>query len=203
LRAETATVIADTPVSAGETVACRSPDLTHLAEAISAAKKMGAAGVAIFRLPGEGSQGAWSLRQLDTLWRERKAGEPEFQVRSTLHGLEMRNVANSDLAPRLAGKGGGRDRGWQLEVESSAGAVFREASPGEFANVFGHTDPDAAEPKLVPIALAQRLTFWFADLRAGESRQTGLLQLAPGVRGASLRWRIPESARNSNWQSIE
>jgi len=203
LRAGTDTVLASTPVSAHETVACRWPDLAHLAQAIASAEKAGAAGVAIFRLPGEGSQGGWSLRQLDTLLRERKAGEPEFKVRWAPHGLEMINVSASDLAPRLAGEAGERDRGWQIELESSAGAVFREATAGEFASVFGHSNPDAAEPKRVPIPFAQRLTYWFTDLRAGKSRQTGLLQLAPGVDASSLRWRIPGSPKNSQWKSIE
>jgi hypothetical protein len=81
--------------------------------------------------------------------------------------------------------------------------VFREASPGEFANVFGHSDPDVPEPVRTPIPLAQRLTYWFAVLPAGQTRQTGLLQLAPGADPASLRWRIPHSSQNSSWQSVE
>lgn len=203
LRAKTNTVIANTPIAADETIACRLPDREHLALVIARAEKAGARGVAIFRLPGEGAQTAWSLRQLTTLLQKRAAGVPEFKVRRIPHGLELINASESDLSPRLAGEAGPLDRGWQVEVESNAGAVFREASPGEFANVFGHTDPDAAEPKPVPIPLAQRLTYWFAALRAGESRQSGLIQLAPGVDAASLRWRVPGSPRNTEWQLIE
>jgi len=203
LQAGSDAVLVNTPVSKGETIACRRPDLVQLAQTLAVAEKAGATGAAIFRLPGAGSQGGWSLRQMDTLLRERTACAPEFKLRRTPHGLEMINISVSDLAPRLAGKSGDHDRGWQLEVESSAGAVFREASPGEFANVFGHAEPDAAEPRRVQIPMAQRLTYWFADLRAGQSRQTGLLQLAPGVEAASLRWRIPHSSENSQWQPIE
>ncbi len=195
--------VAGTPVAKGELVACRVPDLAHLSQAISLAGRTGAAGVAIFRLPGEGSQGGWSLTQLGTLFRERQVDEPVFKLRQIRNGVELVNVSGSDLPPRLSGTGGRQDRGWQLEVESSAGAVFREVSPGEFANVFGHRDPEAPEPKLVPMPFAERLTYWFGDLRAGRSRQTGLLQLAPGADPSSLRWRILHSPRNSEWQPIE
>jgi hypothetical protein len=199
----TDTVVANTPVTTNEIIVCRLPDLSHLAQAIASAEKAGAVGVAIFRLPGEGSQGGWSLRQMETLLRERKAGEPQLRLRRVSNGLELANISGSDLPPRLAGKGGPLDRGWQLEIEASGSAAFREASPGEFANVFGHVDPDAPEPKPVPIPFAQRLTYWFAALRSGESRQTGLLQLAPGVDSSLLRWRIPNSPKNSQWQPIE
>ncbi len=197
------TVIADTPVKKGETVACRWPDPAQLVTAISALKNSGASGLALFRLPGSGTQGGWSLRQLETLLREDQAGQPDLKVRRALHGLEVSNVSESDLPPRLAGPDGPRDRGWQIEVESSAGAVFREANPGEFAHVFAHADPDAAEPRLVATPLAQRLTYWFSELRAGQSRQTGLLQLAPDAAFSSLRWRLRGSAQIFPWQPIE
>lgn len=203
LRAESETILADTPVRSGETIACRLPERAHLSRAIASAKSSGAAGVAVFRLPGAGSQSGWSLRQMETLVREPGEVVAEFKVRRVGDNLELVNISPADLAPRLAGPADARDRGWQLELESSSGAAFREASPGEFASVFGHIDPDSAEPKRVPIALAQRLTFWFAELRAGQSRQTGLLQLAPGSESSSLRWRIPGSPRNSQWQTLE
>lgn len=203
LRAVSDSTIAGTPVVKNELIACRLPERAQLTRAIAQAEKAGAAGVAIFRLPGVGSQGGWSLTQLGTLLRGGQPGEPVFKLRRIRQGLELVNVSGSDLSPRLAGAGGRQDRGWQLEVESSAGAVFREVSPGEFANVFGHTDPEAAEPKRVSMPLAERLTYWFGDLRAGKSRQTGLLLLVPGTDSASLRWRIPNSAQNSQWQPVE
>ena len=199
LRSRTATVVANTPLAAGEALVCRWPDLRQLP--LAAAEKAGAAGICLFRLPGEGTQGGWSLSQLTTLLRDQKAGEVEFQVKRTSSGLELLNTSGSDLPPRLSGDGGPQDRGWQLEIEAPKGsAIFREASPGEFANVFGHINPEAPEPQPVRIPMAQRLTYWFAALRAGESRHSGLLQLAPDH--TALRWRIPHSPKNSQWQPL-
>lgn len=202
-RAERPLVVAKTALARDNLAACRIPDLPALRAAIDVAQAAGAAGVVFFRLPGEGSQSGCSLPQMRTLITSRTAGEPVLRARRLPSGIELVNAGECDLAPRLAGPKGPLDRGWQLEIESRAGAVFREASPGEFASVFGHVEPDAAEPKRVPVALAQRLTFWFAHLPAGASRQTGLLQLAPGNDLPTLRWRIPDCGKFSQWQAIE
>jgi hypothetical protein len=140
---------------------------------------------------------------METLLRDENPGAPKLRLRLRGNALELTNVSASDLPPRLQGPNGPHDSGWQLELESTAGAIFREAGPGEFAQVFAHLAPDSAEPQRVAIPLAQRLTFWFADLRAGQARQGGLLQFAPGANSASLRWRIPTSPWNSTWQSLE
>lgn len=202
MEAATATTLADTPLKPGHTVAVRLPDRLALAAGIEAAREAGAAGVAIFRLPGEGPQGGWSLPQMGTLL-ERKVEEPRFTCRWTVNGLELTNVSDTDLPPRLTGLTDARDRGWELELEWKNGPsdVFREAGPGEFAMVFGHKDPNAAVPRRVPIPMAERLTFWFADLRAGQSRRSGLLQVPEAFR-KDLRWRMPGTAHHSDWQPL-
>jgi hypothetical protein len=197
------TVLANTALLAGETVACRWPEPGELARAHGQALRAGAAGVALFRLPSAGSQGGWSLRQMETLLREGAAGEPLLQVRMAGQSLELFNESASDLPPRLTGPGGPGDRGWQLELDSSeGGAVFREARPGEFAQVFGKTVLGTRDSEPVPIPLADRLTFRFSDLRAGQSRQTGLLVLGGGADFRSLRWRVVNSLRSSEWQPV-
>ena len=203
LRSETATILAETPLTPDQTLACRLPDRLALAAAVVHAQNAGARGIAIFRLPGEGPQGGWSLAQMGTILQGRKVGEPHFICRLTANGLELENDSATDLPPRLSGPADARDRGWQLEVEYGKGPtdVFREASAGEFAEVFGHKDPNGAVPRRVPIPMAERLTYWFSDLRAGESRRTGLLQVPAAFIG-ELRWRIPGSPQNSDWQSF-
>lgn len=202
-RADYETRIDNTGVAAGDSIACRWPEPSQMVRAIAAASANGAGGVAIFRLPGAGPQSGASLVQMETLLREGSAGAPELRVRLHSNALELANISASDLPPRFQGPNGAHDRGWPLELESTAGAVFREAGAGEFAQVFGQADPDAAEPPRVAVPLAERLTFWFADLRAGRSRQGGLLQLAPGADLTTLRWRIPGSPKNSTWQPLE
>ena len=203
LHVEGSTVVADTPVFAGELLACRWPALSELAAAYKAAEAAGAAGIALFRLPGQGVQGAWSLRQLETLFATGKAGEASFSLKQTDYGFELVNASGSDLAPRLSGSSQSQDRGWQLEVESSEGAIFREASSGEFTSVYAHASPEALEATTVPVQVANRLTFRFAELRAGKSLQSGLVQLSRNANRSALRWRIPQSSSNSHWQPLE
>lgn len=203
LRAAEGTTVERTPVRKNEMIACRTTDLEHLRKSIRQSSASGASGIVLFRLPGEGSPGGWSLNQLGAVIREQPSPSPNFQVRLIRNGLELSNMSDTDLPPRLSGPAGAHDRGWQLEVESREGAVFREASPGEFANVFGHTNPEAPEPKRVPIPLAERLTFWLGNLRAGASRQTGLLQFAPGTDTTSLRWRVVGTDKNLEWHPVE
>jgi hypothetical protein len=171
--------------------------------AVANATEAGAAGVAIFRLPGNGAQSAWSLPQLGALFSESNAAEPRLKLRRTAAGFTLENISQADLPPRLDGLNNPHDRGWQLEVEVISGARFREASPGEFAAVYGHIDGDQSQPTRVPIPLAHRLTYWFSELRASSSRQSGIFQLAPGTPLDELRWRIPGSPQNAKWQRIE
>ncbi|MES2572199.1 MAG: DUF3142 domain-containing protein, partial [Verrucomicrobiota bacterium] len=76
-RAENRTLLANTPVGAGMGVACRWSDPAHLIQAVESARQAGAAGIALFRLPGNGVQGGWSLRQIGTFLRDKTPGTPE------------------------------------------------------------------------------------------------------------------------------
>jgi hypothetical protein len=206
LKAGADLVIANIRLQAGEALVCRTASRHWLAGGRAIAEQSGARGVCFFRLPGEGAAGGWSLPQLGTVTGQKRAGEPEFRLRWTGQALELANNSATDLPPRLDGGKGDRDRGWQLEVEPLAGpsAVFREAGPGEFAAVYGHADPESEAPPRTHIQLAERLTYWFGDLRAAQTRRAGLLQLQPGLDPVkALRWRIPGSPKNSDWQPVE
>lgn len=202
LRAQKDCLLGQTAVAAGETVACRLPDETSLREAIAQARAARAAGIAVFRLPEGGASGGWSLAEWTSLLGVPKPAAPAFRLARSGEAIELTNISAIDLPPQLAGPGGAQDRGWQLEVEAGGGATaFREASAGDFAAVHGHRQPDAPQPVHAAIPLAERLTFWFADLPAGGTRRSGLLLLAPGA--GPLRWRIPGSPNQSSWQSLE
>lgn len=203
LRAEADTTIGETAVAAEETVACRELRIEDLHQAITQARAAGASGVTIFRFPDRGASGGWSLAQWSALLDGESSSASACRLVRAGPAFELINDSSYDLPPRLAGPGGPRDRGWQLEVEAGGEALFREAGAGDFAAVFGHTQADASPPQPVPIALAERLTFWLADLPAGSRRRSGLLQLAPGADPARLRWRIPGSPHNAVWQPLE
>jgi hypothetical protein len=200
LKTASSTIVEDTPLAKDEVAACRWPRAEDLVTAVGQAKEAGAGGVAIFRLPEGGASGGWSLTQWGGILKG-KIEPPAFAVQLGAQGLQLTNTSSSDLPPRLSGPGGPQDRGWQLEIQGD-GPVFREASPGEFAAVYGHVHPDAPQPERVPVPRAERLTFWFSSLPAGGLRASGLLQLAPGVKSSSLRWRIPGVAKNGEWQPV-
>lgn len=202
LRAETPCYAGQTPIAAGETVACRWPMREDLLSAMDQARKAGAAGVAIFRLPEGTASGGWSLPQWGELIRGAEASAPTLRLSRDEEALVLTNISQADLPPRISGSGGSLDRGWQVEIEAGGVAGFREAAAGEFAAVYGHVHPDQEAQMSAPIPLAERLTFWFANLTVGESRRTGLIQLAPGIDFKSVRWRIPGSPQNSAWQPL-
>ena len=102
-----------------------------------------------------------------------------------------------ELHPEVAKRYELTKRGYALELDAPA-PIFREALEGDFWRVASHIDPDTA-PKPVPIPLATRLTFWFSHLRAGDSLDTGLIQLAPGANFEEIRYRI---VGVSEWQVI-
>ncbi len=201
LRAQNDCVLGETAVAAGETVACRVPAEEVLRDAIAQARVARAAGIAVFRLPEGGASGGWSLAEWTSLLSAQKPAGPAFRLARSGDAIELTNTSAIDLPPRLSGPGGPQDRGWQLELEAGGVAAFREASAGDFAAVHGHRQPDSAQPVHVAIPLAERLTFWLADLPAGATRRSGLLLVAPGA--GPLRWRIPGSPHNAAWQSLE
>lgn len=199
LRAQKDCVLGETAIAAGEIVACRVPAEEVLRDAIGQARAARAAGIAVFRLPEGGASGGWSLAEWTSLLSAQKS--PAFRLARSGEAIELTNTSSIDLPPRLSGPGGSQDRGWQVEVEAGGVAAFREASAGDFAAVHGHRQPDSPQPIHVAIPLAERLTFWLADLPAGAMRRSGLLLVAPGA--GPLRWRIPGSPHNAAWQSLE
>ena len=198
-RADADTRVASTPVAAGEIVAARSTDRAALAQAVAQAHEAGAAGVTLFRLPdGTDSAGA-SLGELSHL---AQPAAPHLVLRPGGDGkLGLVNDSPFDLRPRLSGEKHDRDRGYALELDMPA-PVFREALAGDFWRVASHIQPETKSPKPVAVALATRLTFWFSDLRAGATRQTGLLQLAPGATLAGVRYRILHGTGTTEWQPL-
>jgi hypothetical protein len=120
-------------------------------------------------------------------------------LKSGSDSLELVNDSDGDLATRLSGTAA-LDRGYALELDAPA-PIFREALEGNFWRVTGHVDPDT-HPRPVPIPLATRLTFWFSHLRAHESLQTGLIQLAPGANFEQIRYRIIPGSTETAWRSI-
>ncbi len=198
-RAATDTRVAATPVAKDEIVASRFTDRTALQHAITIARAAGAADIVFFRLPDASDPGGWSLANLGTL----PATEPSRLIlrAGTEDRLALVNDSGVDLAPRLAGEKSGRDRGYALEIDAPA-PLFREALAGDFWRVGSHAEPDSQKPVPVAVPLATRLTFWFSHLRAGATLQTGLLQLAPGVSLAHVRYRVLNCAENDAWQPV-
>jgi hypothetical protein len=194
LRASEPTHVQAVPVESGALLGVRWPDRQALAGAVAAVKRTSALGVVYFRLPDSTDQSGWSLRQLGRL-----EANPNLVLRISKSGdrLELRNQSDGDLEPRLVGK---EDRGYALELDAPA-SIFREAMAGDFWEVAGCVDPQArANP--APIPLATRLSFLFSHLRAGQSLETGLLQLAPGADFRQVRYRFLNTPQGSKWNTI-
>jgi hypothetical protein len=199
LQVEADTRIASTPVAAGEIVASRFTDREALAQMVTQAQEAGASGVSFFRLPDGTDPAGYSPGDLGQL---SIASKPRLILRPSKEGgLELINDSPFDLAPRLSGERDDRDRGYALELDMPA-PVFREALRGDFWRVTSHTNPDAKTPTAAVVPLATRLTFWFADLRAGAVRRTGLLQLAPGATLETVRYRVLHCEGASSWKPI-
>ncbi len=189
-------VVADTPVKKGETLVARMPSRAALSATADAAQKAGARGIIYFRMPDSTNPSGWSLKQMGHLSPDET---PRLVLREKTPGrLALANDSSADLEPRLSGTGG-MDRGYALELDAGA-PVFREATGGDFWKVTGYVNPDT-KPALVAIPLATRLTFWFSHLRAGESLDCGLIQLAPGVAFKQIRYRVLQ--KGDTWHSIE
>jgi len=196
LRASESTRVGNIPIKKGDLLGVRWPDLEALSKAIEAAKTSGAAGVVFFRLPDSTDPSGWSLRQL-----AHPDAVPGLVLKKGAHSqLELINDSDGDLEPRLSGKDA-HDRGYALEIEAET-PVFREAEEGDFWRVTGHTGtgPDS---RAVAIPLATRLTFRFSHLRAGQSLQIGLIQLAPGVDFSNIHYRIVNAPGDSEWKKIQ
>ena len=198
-RVEGETRVARTPVKDGEFVASRFVDHAALARVVAVARNAGAVGITFFRLP-DGTDPAGP--SLETIGGHTSPVVQQLMLRwCGPEQLELTNDSAHDLPPRLAGERNDRDRGYALEVDASA-PIFREAVPGAFWRVTVHAEPDAPHPRLAPVQLGTRLTFWFSHLHAREKLRTGLVQLAPGVNASRLRYRILNCKGASEWSSL-
>jgi hypothetical protein len=110
--------------------------------------------------------------------------------------LELSNAGDGDLGPRFA-RNEMEAGGYALEIEAAT-PIFREAQPGDFANVGAF-----AGEKRAKVPFATRLRFQFAQLRAKENLRTGLIQLAPGADFRQTRYRILNILPNPPWKSLE
>ncbi|PYI92145.1 MAG: hypothetical protein DME97_10410 [Verrucomicrobia bacterium] len=199
LRPRAATRVANTPVNADQLLAVRWPDRAALMRVIDRVKKTSARGVVFFRMPDSSAASGWSLRQLGHL---EATPHLVLRQRTESHELELVNESDADLEPRLSSttSKGELDRGYALELDAPA-AIFRDAQEGDFWRLIGHVDPDGAH-RAVTVPLATRLTFWFSHLRARQSWRTGVIHLAPGESFDQIRYRIRNSAGDSEWKSI-
>lgn len=193
-------VISGTPVAEGEFVAARWPDRQALVSVLAMARKAGSRGAVWFRLPEATDSAGWSLRQIGEVSRgEGKA--PALHLESSPDGrFILRNETATDLAPRLQGNGGPRDRGYALELDAPA-PIFREVLEGDFWKVAGHIDPEQSA-RAVAVPLATRVTLWFSHLRAGDSLESGLLTLAPNATRREIRYRILNVPGAEEWRLL-
>lgn len=190
-----------TPLPKGSLLAVRCADRELLALAAATVRRLGAQGVVYFRMSDGSDPSGWSLRQVGQILR----GDPST-TKLSVHmrkeqQLELTNISDSDLPPRLLDGTGTGDRAYALEIDADA-PIFREAEAGEFWRVAAHVSPDE-NPRPSGILLATRLTFWFSHLRAGEVLRTGLVQLAPGVKPEQLRYRVLGTRENLSWQKFD
>jgi hypothetical protein len=198
-RADADTRVAATPVAKDELVVSRFTDRAALAQAVARARAAGAVDIIFFRLPDDSDPSGWSLANLSKLADDE---HPQLILRAAADDrLELVNDSAVDLSPRLAGDKSDRDRGYALEIDVPA-PLFREALAGDFWRVGSHAEPDSKKPVAVAVPLATRLTFWFSQLRAGSTLQTGLLQLAPGASLTHLRYRVLNCAENDAWKPV-
>jgi hypothetical protein len=194
LRAKDRVMLGRIKISKGERLVLRWADL----KTIAAIEKEAARDLVFFRLPGYGGPSGWSLRQF-------MARDLASEIKLTVHRegerLILKNEGNIDVPPRIPGDGP-EDRGYALEVEGK-GAIFRDVMPGDFSRLRGHIEADSAKPRSAAISNATRLTFWFANLPAGQSLECGVFQLAPAAETAPLRYRILYLPGKPSWQPLE
>ena len=200
-RADADTRLAATPVAKDEMVASRFVDRAALARCAALAREAGASSVVYFRLADGSDSAGWSQSDLADL---DSPARPRLTLRRTQGGefLELTNDSPHDLGPLLHGEKSDRDRGYALEIDAPA-PLFREALAGDFWRITSHPRPDTKETAPVAVPLATRLTFWFSQLRAGATLQTGLLQFAPGATLENVRCRVLSCPGAAEWMPIQ
>ncbi len=193
LRALAVTRVSNVALSPNDRLVARWTDLDLLPQASQKARESGAAGCVLFRLPNPPvASSGFSLPQL-----AHPGDRFALRLRAAGSNLTLENSGNGDLLPLLAPQEG-QARGYQLEIVADA-PLFREAEPGDFPSVHGYETDESA--KAVATPFAQRIAFGFSELRAGQSIQTGLIQLAPGASFRQTRYRIQPIEKE--WKLIE
>ncbi|MDR3720708.1 MAG: hypothetical protein P4L00_03845, partial [Candidatus Acidoferrales bacterium] len=199
LQADADIRVAGTPVARDEIVASRFVDHAALAKALDQARAAGAKGAIFFRLADGTDPAGWSAGDLGNV----NAPNIPHLILTVPHNecLELVNDSDRDLAPRLAGDKGDRDRGYALEIDAPA-PLFREALAGDFWRVTSHANPDSPKPVPVAVPLATRVTYWFSHLPARSRLQTGLLQFAPTANLDQIRYRVLNCEGASAWKPL-
>ena len=193
LRATAVTRVSNVALNPNDRLVTRWTDLDLLAQASQKARESGAGGCALFRLPSPPvASSGFSLRQLT-----HPGDKPVLHLRSSGTNLILQNSGNGDLLPLLT-SGEAETRGYQLEIAADT-PLFREAEPGDFPNAHGYENGESG--KRVALPFAQQISFGFSELRAGQTLQTGLIQLAPGASFRQTRYRIQPIEKE--WKLIE
>lgn len=183
--------ISNVQITGGDRLVARFSDPILLQAASIEAQKAGARGRVFFRLPDSSAASGCSLSQLGHL-----DAKPNLIVRlsSSGSGLILENRGPGDLAPDLSSA----PLCYRLEI-SSGDLPFREAEGGDFRPLGGLLLPGRAPRPAVPFT--REIIFGFSELRAGQSLQTGLIQLAPGASFRQTRYRI--QPLTNEWKDIE
>ncbi len=183
--------LGSTRVAPGQSLVLRMPDPLTLERLAQAAIQAGARQIVWFRLPDGGAQTVTSVSALTNIIEGKKTAFRLLLKADAKGRWLLLNEGPTDLLPRVTGRFGPQDRGWQLEIDAPAPGVFLGANAGEFVQVGGFQKPETSDPPRVPVESAQRLTFWFDHLSAGESLQTGVILLnEDSTLRSKLRWRV-------------
>jgi hypothetical protein len=194
----TSVLIAESPfrlsnvlMESGDRVVVRLSDPVLLSQASLNAQKAGAKGRVFFRLPDSSAASGCSLSQLGRL-----DAKPHLVVKVSASGtgLMLENSGSGDLTPIFDPASPGE--GYRLEIAND-GLPFREAEGGDFHRL-GVRSPGGAR---LTVPFTREIGFGFSDLRAGQSLQTGLIQLAPGDSFGQTRYRI--QPLQPEWKPIE
>jgi hypothetical protein len=195
LRASAPVMISNTRLQAGDRLAVRLTDRGALRDAVETARQTNARGAVLFRLPDSAASSGWSLQQLSHL-----DAKPALVLSKSGSGetFTVENAGAGDLEPRFRVKPD-ENPGYGLEIAADS-PLFREAEAGEFARVTGYTEREGALTRVV-LPFATHLVFTFSQLRAKQSLQTGLIQLAPGATFRHARFRFLNS--EGEWKPLE
>ena len=195
LRAKMPVMISNTRLQPDDQLAVRLTDRAALRDAINTAKQTTARGAVLFRLPDSSASSGWSLPQLSNL-----DAKPALTLRQSESGesLMVENEGTGDLEPRFSGKDNDQ-QGYGMEIAADS-PLFREAEAGDFAKVAGYAERDGALSR-VALPFATHLVFTFSRLRAKQTLQTGLIQLAPGATFRHARYRFLNFEKE--WKPLE